>query len=157
MSNIGGIAARIYDYEFDDAPTQLEREFRIESISGWLESNIGQLNNLTYQNFDGSDDFLQEEESILSALYLKSYYNKQSRTVLHTDVAGSSSWTRLTEGDTTIVRSSTNDTVRQYKDLSSEKSQEIKDLVYAYNSYRAMPNQVAGIDGGYVTGSGNYG
>ncbi len=157
MSDIGDIATRIYDYEFDDAPTQLEREFRIESISGWLESNIGQLNNLTYQNFDKSSDFLQEEESILSALYLKNYYSKQSRTVLHVGVTGSPSWTRLTEGDTTIVRSSTSDTVRQYKDLSNEKTQEIESLVYAYNSYRAMPNQVAGIDGGYVTGSGSYG
>ena len=82
MSSIGEIATRVYDNEFGDAPTQLEREFRIESISGWLEANVGQFNNLTYQSFGTGDSFLQEEESILTQLYLKDYYNKQSRSVL---------------------------------------------------------------------------
>tara|TARA_R110001592_G_scaffold160695_3_gene392958 strand:+ start:16052 stop:16525 length:474 start_codon:yes stop_codon:yes gene_type:complete len=153
MSSIGEIATRVYDNEFGDAPTQLEREFRIESISGWLEANVGQFNNLTYQSFGTGDSFLQEEESILTQLYLKDYYNKQSRSVLVGGSTGSLDWTRLTEGDTTIVRSNKIDTSRSYMNLSQDASAQLKDLVYSYNSYQAMPRQTAGTDGGLVSGN----
>jgi len=155
MSKIGEIATRIYDNEFDDAPTQLEREFRIEYISGWLEANVGQFNNLTFQSFGTGDSFLQEEEAILTKLYLKYYYNKHARTVLHGQAESDSlNWTRLTEGDTTIVRSSKIDIVREYKQLAKQTAEEIEQLVHSYNYYRAMPLQTAGNDAGVITGSG---
>jgi hypothetical protein len=156
MSSIGEIATRIYDNEFNDAPTQLEREFRVESISGWLDANVGQFNNLTYQNFSNTGSFLQEEESILSQLYLKDYYTKQARSVLIGGAAGSMEWTRLSEGDTTIVRTNKIDIAREYKNLAKMASEELTTLIYSYNSYRAMPRQTAGIDGGWVSGSGTY-
>ena len=152
MSSIGEIATRVYDNEFDDAPTQLEREFKIESISGWLGANVGQFNNLTYQSFGTGDNFLLEEENILTQLYLKDYYNKQARSVLVGGVTGSLDWTRLTEGDTTIVRSNKIDIARGYRNLSKDATEQLKDLVYSYNSYQAMPRQTAGIDGGFVSG-----
>lgn len=148
MSNIGEIATRIYDNEFDDAPTQLEREFRIEYISGWLGANVGQLNNITYQSFGTGDSFLQEEENIMTQMYLKDYYAKQARTVLIGATTGHLGWTRLTEGDTTIVRSNNIDFAREYKNLAKQSAEELKDLVYSYNSYQASPKQVAGFDGG---------
>tara|TARA_X000001036_G_scaffold300940_1_gene280021 strand:- start:7288 stop:7767 length:480 start_codon:yes stop_codon:yes gene_type:complete len=156
MSSIGEIAERIYDNEFDDAPTQLEREFRIESISGWLDANVGQLNNLTYQSFSQSGSFLQEEESILTQLYLKDFYTKQARKVLLGATTGNMEWTRLSEGDTTIVRTNKIDFAREYKNLAKLASEELKSLIYSYNSYQAMPRQTAGIDGGSVSGSGYY-
>ena len=152
MSTLGEIAVRIYDNEFDDAPTQLEREFKIESISGWLEANVGQFNNLTYQSYGSGDSFLQEEENILSQLYLKDYYNKQARSVLAGSASSSMDWTRLTEGDTTIVRTNKMDVSRGYKSLADSAAEELKTLVYSYNSYHAMPRQTAGIDGGFVSG-----
>jgi hypothetical protein len=148
MSDIGEIATRIYDNEFDDAPTELEREFKIEAISGWLEANIGQFNNLTYQSFGTGDSFLQEEENIMTQLYLKDYYAKQARSVLIGATTGTMEWTRLTEGDTTIVRNNTIDFAREYKNLAKHAAEELKHLVYSYNSYQAMPRQTAGIDGG---------
>lgn len=156
MSTIGEIATRIYDNEFDDAPTQLEREFRIEYISGWLEANVGQLNNLTFQNFGTGDSFLQEEEAILSKLYLKHFYNKEARSSLNTNGDNSLNWTRLTEGDTTIVRNSKVDIVREYKSLAKQANEELQELVYSYNSYQAIPRQVAGNDAPLSTGSGVY-
>lgn len=156
MSTIGEIATRIYDNEFDDAPTQLEREFRIEYISGWLEANVGQLNNLTFQNFGTGDSFLQEEEAILSKLYLKHFYNKEARSSLSTNGDNSLNWTRLTEGDTTIVRNSKVDIVREYKSLAKQANEELQELVYSYNSYQAIPRQVAGNDAPLSTGSGVY-
>lgn len=156
MSDIGEIATRIYDNEFSDAPTQLEREFRIEYISGWLDANVGQLNNLTYKSFSSTGEFLKEEENILTQLYLKNYYTKQARSVLAGGSTGSMDWTRLTEGDTTIVRSNKIDFVREYKNLSNIAEKDLTNLVYSYNSYQAMPRQTAGIDGGFISGSGHY-
>ena len=62
MSSISDIATRIYDNEFQDAPTQLEREFRIEYITSWIEANIGQLNNLIFKSFSTSDSFCKKKK-----------------------------------------------------------------------------------------------
>ena len=156
MSSIGEIATRIYDNEFNDAPTQLEREFRIEYISGWLDANVGQFNTLTYQSYSNTGSFLQEEEAILTQLYLKDYYTKQARSVLIGGSTGSMEWTRLSEGDTTIVRTNKIDFAREYKNLAKMAFEELTTLVYSYNSYQGMPRQTAGIDGGWVSGSGTY-
>ena len=65
-------------------------------------------------------------------------------------------WTRLTEGDTTIVRSNRNETAKNYMSLIKENRAELKELIYSYNLYGAKPRQVAGADGGWpTTGSGN--
>ncbi len=157
MAHVGEMAERLYDNEFDDASTQLERLYRIESISGWLESNIGQFNNLCYTNFDsGFSGFHSEEENILSQLYLHDYYKREARRVLNMSVTGSTDWTRLSEGDTTIVRTNKVDLSRVYRNLAKDAAEEIKELVYAYNSYQAQPLQTAGFDGGFVSGSGGY-
>ena len=156
MGTLGEIATRIYDNEFDDESTQLTREYRIQGISGWLEGNLGQLNNLCYTSFGTSGNFRLEEESILSQLYLADYYTKQARKVLNMSVTGSTDWTRLSEGDTTIVRTNKVDLSRVYRNLAKDAAEEIKELVYAYNSYQAQPLQTAGFDGGFVSGSGAY-
>ena len=65
MSTLGEIATRIYDNEFDDQSTQLSREYSIQGISGWLEGNLGQFNNLCYTSFGTTGQFKLEEESIL--------------------------------------------------------------------------------------------
>jgi hypothetical protein len=156
MSTLGEIAIRIYDNEFDDEATQLAREYRIQGISGWLEGNLGQFNNLCYTSFGTTGQFKLEEESILSQLYLADYYTKQARKVLNMSVTGSTDWTRLSEGDTTIVRTNKVDLSRVYRNLAKDAAEEIKELVYAYNSYQAQPVQTAGFDGGFVSGSGGY-
>ena len=156
MAYVGEIATRIYDNEFDDAPTQLERLYRIQSISGWLEANVGQFNNLCYTNFGTGSVFRLEEENILTQLYLHDYYKKQARKVLNMSVTGATDWTRLSEGDTTIVRTNKVDLSRVYRNLAKDASEQIKELTYAYNSYQAQPLQTAGFDGGFVSGSGGY-
>ncbi len=156
MGSIGDIATRIYDSEFDDEPTQLKRLFKIESISGWLEANLGQFNNLCYTSFGTGTDFKLEEESILTQLYLHDYYNKQARSILNMSATGATDWTRLSEGDTTIVRTNKVDLSRVYRNLAKDSAEAIKELVYSYNSYQAQPRQTAGFDGGFVSGSGYY-
>ena len=156
MSTLGEIATRIYDNEFDDETTQLKRLYRIQAISGWLEGNLGQFNNLCYTSFGTDSNFKLEEESILSQLYLADYYTKQARAVLNMSATGSTDWTRLSEGDTTIVRTNKVDLSRVYRNLAKDATEEIKELTYAYNSYNAQPVQVAGFDGGFVSGTGGY-
>tara|TARA_R110000744_G_scaffold16214_1_gene44770 strand:- start:2190 stop:2678 length:489 start_codon:yes stop_codon:yes gene_type:complete len=156
MSDIGQIATHIYDDEFGNEPTELKREFKIQHISGWLESNVGQFNNLTYSSFSTSGDFKLEEESVLTQLYLKDFYTRQARVVLDMGATGSMDWTRLTEGDTTIVRSNRVDLARTYRMIAKDAAEALEKLVYSYNSYRAMPVQTAGFDGGFVSGSGGY-
>ena len=157
MADVGEIATRIYDNEFDDEVTQLQREFRIQGISGWLEANVGQFNNLCYTSFASTGDkFYQEEESILTQLYLRDYYTKQARTVLNMSVTGATDWTRLSEGDTTIVRTNKVDLSRVYRNLAKDATEELTDLIYSYNSYQAQPVQTAGFDGGFISGSGYF-
>jgi hypothetical protein len=68
MSNIGDLATSIYINEFDSSGTT------VESISGWLDSNVGQLNNVLYTSFSGVsgdvEGLLLEEQSIYKQMYL---------------------------------------------------------------------------------------
>ena len=155
MPYVGEIATRIFDNEFGDV-TGADRTNRIQGISGWLDSNVGQLNTLVYTSFASGTDFKLEEESLLTQLYLKDYYTRQSRVVLSLSSTGSVDWTRLTEGDTTIVRTNRTDIARTYRNLAKDAAEEIKQLVYSYNSYQAMPRQTAGFDGGWISGNSGY-
>jgi len=155
MAKLGEVATQIYDNEFDDETTELKRKYRIQRISGWLEGNLGQFNNLCYTSFGTGSEFKLEESSILSQLYLADYYTKQARCVLNQSATGSTDWTRLSEGDTTIVRTNKVDLSRVYRNLAKDASEEIKELVYSYNSFQAQPVQTAGFDGGFVIGSGS--
>ena len=49
MSNIGDLANSIYINEFDSTGVT------VDAISGWLENNIGQLNNVLYTSFSGEN------------------------------------------------------------------------------------------------------
>ena len=49
--NVGTLATNIWDTEFGDATG--DRTARISSISGWLQVNVGQLNNYIYTSFSG--------------------------------------------------------------------------------------------------------
>ena len=46
MNNIGNLANSIFINEFDSTG------ITIDSISGWLDSNIGQLNNVLFPSHD---------------------------------------------------------------------------------------------------------
>ena len=72
MSNIGTLATSIFENEFDSTGVT------VVSISGWLENNIGQLNNLLYKSFSGISGEVPglglEEQNIYKELYLYHYY-----------------------------------------------------------------------------------
>lgn len=155
VNQIGQLAAEIYDTEFNYASNELERDREINQISGWLIANEGLLNTVIYTNFSGGNPgLLQEEANIFKYLYLSKYYKKKSRDVLR-NVGTDVDWIRLSEGDTTIVRSNKNETAKTYAALARDNDEELKQLTYSYNLYQAAPRQTAGTDGGWpTTGSG---
>jgi hypothetical protein len=80
MSDIGNLATSIYENEFDSTGVT------VESISGWLDNNIGQLNNVLYTSFSGVNGNVEglqlEEQNIYKEMYLYHYYTKQARNTL---------------------------------------------------------------------------
>ena len=165
MSELGDLATSIWDNEFGDATGASQRTNEINSISGWLAGNIGLLNTLIYKSFSGDANgdvcpvgtFKLEEQDIYSQIYLKHFYEKKARNVLR-GIDGSLNsdidWNRLREGDSLIVRNNKTDVSKLYLTMAKDAAEELKDLVYYYNSYQAAPRQVAGNDGNhFVSGT----
>lgn len=180
MNQLGELAYNIWDIEFGDHGTALERERNALLISGYLEANLGQLNTLINTDFtiDTVKDLVvptlkHEEKAIFTQLYLKDYMNKQARNILRnaassssdnnsssttTVVNGVTDWVELREGDTSIRRSvatatSKNTSASILQKSAAEANQLLKELVHSYNLYGAIPLQVAGVDGGYEESS----
>ena len=59
MANLFQVASGIFFYEFD-ADTS---EVNLSSISGWMEANLGELNNLIYTDFSGAGADLTPEQA----------------------------------------------------------------------------------------------
>lgn len=176
MNQIGELAYNIWDIEFGDHTTALERERNVLLISGYLEANIGQLNTLINTDFYINEEqdsvvpeLKYEEKTIFTQLYLKDYMNKQARNILrnaaasshstnnstNTTTVGVTDWIELREGDTSIRRSvatstSKNASAQIFQKSAAEANQLLKELVHSYNIYGSVPLQVAGMDGGAV-------
>jgi len=176
MNQLGELGFNVWDVEFGDHSTALDRERNALLISGYFESNIGQLNTLINTDFYVNEDqdsvvpeLKYEEKAIFTQLYLKDYMNKQARNILRNAASSSSStntssttttdgatdWIELREGDTSIRRSvatstSKNTSAQILQKSAAEANQLLKELVHSYNMYGSVPLQVAGIDGGEV-------
>ena len=133
LDPIGRLASGIVTTEFDYI-TGVESTSLLDTTSGWLGANVGQLNTLIYTDFysgqlkSGCSGWTEsgarasgwlmgpEEEAIYKQVYLQEYYNKQARKILRsatniTETSGIASddyqlteWTSLREGDTHIQR-----------------------------------------------------
>jgi len=172
-NQVGQLASGIVQYDFDYI-TGIEAETEVQKVSGWLLTNLGQLNTLLYTTFYSGtlnlesgyatgNHLKQEEKAIYTQIYLQDYYNKQARLSLRSFVntATSSSesvemtpWTTLKEGDTVIQRdaikvtaSARTEASRTFKNLAAAAETKLQDLVYRYNYYQGAPRQVAGTDG----------
>ena len=157
MNDFGNLAYKIVKYEFKDDVTR----FPISYVSGWLETNLGELNGLLHEDFtiDASGNIAPYsltniEESIFSYLYQTNYYDKAARESLRGIVWGNAAgtvddWTSIKEGDSSIQRQSKNAISRTYVEISRETRKRMNDLIYQYNSTKSAPLQVAGTDGAY--------
>jgi hypothetical protein len=145
MGNIGDLANSIYINEFDSSGVA------VESISGWIENNIGQLNNAIYTSFSGVSGIVDglnlEEQSILREMYLYHYYTKQTRNTIR-GIANDTNGNILSvrDGDNAITFVNKNEVSKVYKNLAQDANEKLMDLVSRYNNYRASPRQVGGIE-----------
>ena len=169
MNQLGQLAYNIWDIEFGDHSTALQREREAMLISGYLEVNLGQMNVLINTSFElnkANDEVVPslnyEERAILTQLYLKDYMNKQARNVLRnatttssttTTSQGVTDWIELREGDSAIKRSiatatSKNASAKLFQDSAKESAELLKRLIHSYNMYGAKPLQVMSGDSG---------
>ena len=81
MSSIAELASGVFIDEFDSSGVVYD------SISGWFENNLGQLNNALYTNFSGSNGQISglnlEEQEIYKQMYLYHYYTLIARFHYH--------------------------------------------------------------------------
>ena len=145
MNNIGNLASSIFINEFDSTG------ITIDSISVWLDSNIGQLNNVLYTSLSGVNGNVNglglEEQSIYKEMYLYHYYTKQTRNVIR-GIANDSNGNILSvrDGDNAITFVNKNEVSKVYRSLAQDAYEKLEGLVYKYNSYNASPRQVGGIE-----------
>lgn len=145
MSDIGDLANSIYINEFDSAGVT------VESISGWLDSNMGQLNNVLYTSFSGVSGDVSglylEEQSIYKQMYLYHYYTKQTRNTVR-GIANDTNGNILSvkDGDNSITFVNKNEVSKVYKSLAQDAYNEMQSLAANYKIYNASPRQVGGIE-----------
>jgi len=149
LSNISGLAQEIFDYEFDGDSEVIT----LSSISGWLDSHIGNLNTMIHTSFDvvsgqvePQANFKNEEQAIYRAMYLKNFNSAMSRKTLQ-GATKSSDFIQIRDSDgSMIVRPNKNTAAGAYRSLANGYDQELKELVSSYLSFESKPIQVAGND-----------
>ena len=158
MNDLEQLASGIVEFNFPNDTGVYNMTF----VSGWLETNIGELNGLTHEEFEinstggivlaGTESGLMPvEENIFTTLYELWYYQKSARESLRSfTYSDSVDWVTIKEGDTTIQRQNKNSVAKTYRDLSVETSERLNDLLYQYNYQKSSPIQVAGTDGTYT-------
>jgi hypothetical protein len=144
MSSIGNLANSIFVNEFDSTGVT------VDSISGWLENNVGELNNLLYSSFSGTNGNISglnlEEQNIYQEMFLHHHYKKQARNTLRGITDNTNNITSVRDGEQTISFVNRNEVSKVYKGLANDAYKRLQYLVYSYNSYQASPRQVGGIE-----------
>jgi len=145
MSSVAELASGVFIDEFDSSGVVYD------SISGWFENNLGQLNNALYTSFSGVngqiDGLNLEEQEIFKQMYLYHYYTKQTRNTIRgiaNDTNGNIVSVR--DGDNAITFVNKNEVSKVYRSLAQDVNNKLLHLVGKYNSYQAAPRQVGGIE-----------
>ena len=154
MNDLGQLAANIVNYNFPNDTGSYNTGY----VSGWHETNIGELNGLCHEEFTINDTgaieiasgsgLMPVEKRIFSTLYELHYYQKSSRESLRSfTYTDSVDWVTIKEGDTTIQRQNKNSVSKTYNDLEYQARQRLNELIFQYNYQKSSPLQVAGDDG----------
>jgi len=143
MSDIGNLATSIYENEFDSTGVT------VESISGWLDNNIGQLNNVLYTSFSGVNGNVEglqlEEQNIYKEMYLYHYYTKQARNTLRGITDNTNGVLSVQDGEQVVSFVNRNEVSKVYKGLAQDAYNNLQDMIGKYNNYQSSPIQVGEI------------
>jgi hypothetical protein len=151
MNDFGNLASGIVTYAFSE---DIGR-FPLSYVSGWLETNLGELNGLTHEEFYiddsgniGPSGLLPVEQNIYRSLFEIHYYGKLAREVLRGVVySNSGSLLTLKEGDTTIQFQNKNSLASSLREYGKDSQMRLDSLIGQYNYQKSSPLQVAGDDG----------
>ena len=154
MNDFGKLASGIITYDFPNDTGSYNTGY----VSGWLETNLGELNGLTHEEFSGNSTgaieyasgsgLMPVEEKIFRTLYELHYYQKSARESLRSFTYDSSvDWITIKEGDTTLQRQNKNSVAKTYRELEGIALERLDNLIFQYNSTKSSPLQVAGADG----------
>ena len=146
MSNLGDLATSINTTEFDSAASP-----SVSAISGWLDSNLGKLNNVLFTSFSGSAGDVSglnlEEQNIYKEMYMYHYYTKQTRNTIRGIVDDTNgNIVSVRDGDNAITFVNKNEVSKVYKSLARDSYDALETLIGNYNSFQASPRQVGGIE-----------
>ncbi len=114
-----------------------------QSISYWLSSNLGKLNNLLGTDFAMSGEnvtpaWSQEQSDIYKLLYFISYYRRQMNRNL--GAAGYSSISEVKEGNRTVRRTNKTEVAKSYQMLVSGYNEELEQQLMAYKINASSPH-----------------
>ena len=151
MNDFGQLASGIIAYDYSD---EISR-FPLSYVSGWLETNLGEFNGITHEEFYiddsgniGPSGLLPVEKQIYTSLFDIHYYEKMARDVLRGVVySNSGSLLTLKEGDTTIQFQNKNALANSLRGYGDDARMKLESLVGQYNYQKSSPLQVAGEDG----------
>lgn len=164
MNDFGNLAYSIVKFEFKEDVSR----FPISYVSGWLETNLGELNSIVHEDFYINESgniqpysLNLSEQAIFTKLYTIHYYNKAAREVLKGIVWSNSEtvandWISIKEADSSIQRTSKNSISKTLSDLARSEKQDLDQLIYQYNMNKSSPSQVAGEDGFSYIPTSNY-
>ena len=120
----------------------------VSSISGWLGTNVGQLNisiETKYYNRSGIlvPPLSPDEISVYEKMYDYKYYTQMVQNNLG---ASAYDWSEITEEGSTVRRVSKNEIAKTYMQLAKDSKETLKDLVATYKRNKAKPRSVTGDD-----------
>jgi len=151
MNTFGAIASDIYSFEFDGDSSVTS----ISAISGWLQSNLGQLNTILYSDFSGDGSNIPiEAQNIHKELYMYNHYSKQARNALRgiinsNNSSDGSNILSVKDADSMVTFVNKNEVSKVYRGLATDSKANIDKLVSQYNIYGAEPRQLGGIESSY--------
>lgn len=156
MNDFGNLAYKIVKYEFKEDHLR----FPISYVSGWLETNLGELNTKIHKDLFidasgniGPTGLSLSEENIFTKLYTINYYEKASRDAArgilwnNGQVVSVDDWTSIKEGDSSIQRQSKTSISKMFSSFAAQEQQKLENLIYQYNMNNSSPYQVYGEDG----------
>jgi hypothetical protein len=130
-----------------DSPSDLS----IPPITFWLQSNIGNLNNLlgtSYSlnttTYEFNEDLNDNVKSIFKKIYYVHYYEKQIRK--HLGAASVDTVLEVESDGARVKKLNKNDIAKSFRDLLRDTKATLKEEINSYKQGNSKPRQVAGDD-----------
>lgn len=143
MNTFATLATGIFDSEFG-GETGIAS---VSQISGWLSSNLGQLNTKLHTNFSGEAAEMDSSAgAVFSLMYLREWNNRAARNALRGVETAGGNVLSIGDNDNRIAFANKNEVAKSYRGASNDLAVEIDKLTYSYCLHGASPRQVVELD-----------